>query len=123
MVLKKKIYVILGSNVGYNRNYPDNEYYEDNGDVSEYAEYSTGRLSGDLAYIIDELSGKYFIVGEILCINDGDSFSFDMSTIDNEKLKYKKLKVFDFILEKFGVALEPNIIVLTHWYKSSNVVK
>ena len=105
MGVEREDYIVIGANIGYDRY--DDDRYED------YDVYRCIKEVGEMTYVIDGMSGKYFIVGEVVKhADDYDGFGVNELVVDEESSK----RVVQFILDKFGMNVEPKIIVVTHWH-------
>lgn len=107
--VERSDWILIGANIGY-ENYNDDR-------CELYDQYSNQSDSGSLTYVIDGMSGEYFIIGEVVqCDPDGyDGFELFNLNVDDHYLKSVKL-VKEHILDKFGIEVEPKLIVITHWH-------
>jgi hypothetical protein len=109
MGVRRSDYIVIGLNIGYDKY--DDERFEEFEDYMEQGK-------GEITYLIDGYSGKYFIVGEVIkCDKDGyEGLGVnEVSTTADTPFIAAKDRVRKFINEKFGINDEPKLIVLTHW--------
>lgn len=110
MGVRRSDFVVVGANIG-------KEHYNDEQFEEVFAEFSDNKNIGEITYLIDGYSGKYFIVGQVLAA-DSEGFngiSLDFSTISDDELTQIKQKVSEHIKNKFGKEINPSVIVKTHW--------
>jgi hypothetical protein len=108
MVVRRSDWVVVGVDIGMN--YYDDENWE------LYDEFSEQKKVGEITYLIDGLSGDYFIVGTVLRADTGGYSGFGLFEIDMEQsLEQEKEKVRLHIKKNFGLDVSPKLIVLTHW--------
>ena len=110
MGVRRKDFVVVGANIG--KEHYDDEKYDD-----LFMDLDNNATIGEMTYLIDGYSGKYFIVGQVLA-SDSDGYNgikLDLSTISDEEMAGIKQRVYDYIKETFGVETNPSVIVQTHW--------
>ncbi|MEK4006521.1 hypothetical protein [Paenibacillus sp. FSL H3-0333] len=110
-------YIIIGANIGDLAvlNFEDDDEYEK---TEEYRDrYSKQKQPGDMIYLDDCYGGKYFYVGEVIQADYEGYNGFTPMEIDTDEDKFaeSKIKVKNFILEKFNVEINPKIVVMTHY--------
>lgn len=110
MGVSRSDWVVIGVDIGM-------EHYDDeNSDF--FDQYAMQSGEGDITFLIDGMSGDYFIVGEVVAHGDEyDGFGITEIPLENsERFKQIADDVLSFIKIKFDVPnIEPKIIVLTHW--------
>lgn len=107
MSINKTEWLVVGVNIGM-------EHYDD--DNYEYFEkYAERNKPGEITYLIDGMSGKYFIVGEVIAYGD----EYDGFELQEINLGYNQSvsRVKEFIRKEFdmGYEVEPKLIVLSHF--------
>lgn len=109
MGVRRSDWVVIGVNIGM-------EHYDD--DNYEYFDrYDRKKESGDITFIIDGMSGKYFIIGEVVSYGDEyDGLGLTSIPLDN-KFQESAERVKKFIRKEFDIAhiKDPELIILTHW--------
>ncbi len=107
MGVRQENYIILGADIGM-EHYND-ECYED------YEAYYDRQ--GDIFYLVDGMSGRYFIVGKVLKFGDYyEGMPRTVFDLNNEELYKEQSKLItQHIKDKFNLDVEPKLHVLTHW--------
>jgi hypothetical protein len=121
MGVNRTDFVLIGANIGFDK-YDDNIWEEENNDYDKY-NYRR-KEAGDMVYIIDGMGGDYFIIGQIIKIDEGDydGLGFiDAVQLDSE-LYETKVKVKNFIKDRFMVdseefenKIEPKLLIFSHF--------
>lgn len=92
-------------------------YDEDNYEF--FDKYTKQNEIGDMTFLVDGISGEYFVVGEvILCTEEHDGFGLcEFPIIETIEFKESAERVKEFINMNFMIdkKIYPKIIVLTHW--------
>lgn len=105
MSVEREDFIVIGANIGM-------EHYDDD-KFETYEGYDRQRKIGEMTYILDWMSGNYFIVGEV--VSHGDDYEgFGVQEVTfNDKANER---VSNFIQDKFGIDVTPKIIVVSHLY-------
>lgn len=113
MGVRRSDYVIVGANIGYDKaNFEDEDFellYEERRKPQE----------NDILYLLDGMSGEYFIVGiPLVWTDDYDGLGYHEFEINkyDQDLDRVKDKVNDYIEVLFGVKADSKLIVMTHWH-------
>ena len=110
MGIVRSDWVVVGVDIGMD--YYDDENYE------RFDQYSERCKIGEITYLIDGMSGEYFIVGEVvLHADDYKGFGVnDFPLIDMSEFKDSVGRVSTFIKENFEMEEypEPRLMILTH---------
>lgn len=109
MGVDRRDYIVVGADIGY-------EYYNDD-NYEFYDEYSLQCEEGRITFLIDCYSSDYFIVGEVLQSEYGYYDGLNYSLFGREaQIELAKIRIKDFIKNKFGIDCIPHIIIKTHFY-------
>lgn len=113
MGVRRSDWIVIGVNIGME--YADWDEHEELLD-----KYYESKENGKISYVIDGMSGEYFIVGIPLFV-DKDGYDgiqlheFDFNEQTNEQFLTYSHRVREHVKENFGIDVMPKIIVLTHW--------
>jgi len=108
MGVNRSDWIVIGANIGYGK-YDDEEY-------EKFDEFSAQDKVGEITYLIDGMSGEYFVVGIVIRADD-DGYNglgiFEINLVETYE-EYRKLAK-EHIKESFGIETEPSLIIMTHW--------
>lgn len=109
MGVKTTNYILFGADIGY-KNYDSNKY-------EEYEVYDNCTKNGEITYLLDGMSGDYFYVGIVIQCADiySDSLNFKLSDFTEELKKEYKEKLNKHVKDNFGLSINSEIIVFTHF--------
>jgi len=102
-------WIVVGADLGYDMIDEDNyEYYD---------KYSMRNSEGEKTFLIDGMSGQYFVVGEVILADTSGDQGFELTELlfKDEDIAEIKEDVKLFIKKEFNVDVEPKLLVLTHW--------
>ncbi|WP_163093815.1 hypothetical protein [Bacillus velezensis] len=100
-------WVLIGADIGYDQF--DEYKYE------EYEKFEGVDRSGEITYLIDGMSGGYFVVGEVVT-KASEYVGFRLSEIEVGDIYENACKrVRAHIRNEFGIEAEPKLIVITHF--------
>lgn len=109
--------IVVGVDIG--QELYDDDHWELEGESHyEKYDYRSKSKEGEIAYIYDGMSGRYFIVGELVK-SDYEGYSGLGRFVHDEKskeFKASKKRVKKFIQEMFGIEVEPKYITMTHYH-------
>jgi hypothetical protein len=111
MGVNRSDWIVVGVDIGM-------EHYDDE-NYEYFDQYSEQNKLGDMTFLIDGMSGEYFIVGEVLLHADAyDGFKVNGFPItETSEFNEAAERVLSFIKANFMLDKEPEpkLIVLTHW--------
>lgn len=111
MGVDRSDWIVIGVNIGM-ENYKDDNY-------DFYDKYDQQDKLGDMTFLIDGMSGKYFIVGEVLLKGDYyDGFGLnEFPIVETNELNESSARVREFVKKEFDIdnVEDPKLIVLTHF--------
>ncbi|MED4787556.1 hypothetical protein P9429_11740 [Bacillus atrophaeus] len=100
-------WVLIGADIGYDQF--DEDKYE------EYEKFAGMDNAGEITYLIDGISGEYFVVGEVVTKAD-ESEGFGISEIEVGDIYEDSCeRVRNHIRDKFGIDVEPKLVAITHF--------
>lgn len=100
-------WVLIGADIGYEQ-FAEDKY-------EEYEKFAGMDNAGEITYLIDGISGEYFVVGEVVTVAD-ESAGFGISEIEVGDIYEDSCeRVREHIRNEFGVGAEPKLIVITHF--------
>lgn len=107
MSLERTDWILIGVNIGF-------EYYDDE-DSDFFDAYSMQNHKGDMTFLIDGVSGEYFVVGEVVA--HGDEYDgFGITEISSDKFQEAVERVKDFLKITFDIDdVKPKLIAVTHY--------
>lgn len=110
MGVNRSDWIVVGVDIGM-------EHYD--GDNEElYDKYNRQSRQGNMTFIIDGMSGEYFIVGEVIKCVDEEGFGllgFPINENDLLKVSAERVKSFISLHFKIDNEIEPKLLVFTHW--------
>lgn len=106
MSVNREDYIVIGVDIGM-------DYYDDER-CDEFDEYDSQNDVGSMTYIIDGMSGNYFLVGEV--VRYGDEYEGFSGVVELEIDEAAKQRVKDFVKLKFDLDVEPKLMVVTHFH-------
>lgn len=117
MGVDRSDYIVIGANIGM-------EHYNDDWwemDINPADQYDGRDKPGEITWIIDGMSGNYFVVGEVIqCDPEGyngfNQVEIDLHGTTETKFLQASLRVREHIRDNFGIDVIPKLIVLTHWH-------
>ncbi|MER2008506.1 MAG: hypothetical protein ABS939_13735 [Psychrobacillus sp.] len=111
MGVERSDWIVVGVDIGM-KHYDDENY-------EYFDQYAERNRLGDITFLIDGMSGQYFIVGEVLLHADAyNGFGLsEFPLIETDELKESSERVLNFVKMNFEMEKhpEPKLIVLTHW--------
>lgn len=108
MSTERRDYIVVGADIGFDK------YDEDKTDF--FDQYSFQDDPGKLTFIIDGMSGEYFVVGEVIAAADYYN-DFGVQEIKpDENFESKSERVRQFVRQEFGTDVKPKILVISHYY-------
>lgn len=110
MSVNRSDWIVIGANIGM-------KHYDDD-NCEAYDELSDQDTVGEMTYLIDGMSGEYFIVGEVVAADTDGYNGFpitELPILQPRIFDEKRDRVAKFIESNFGIEVEPKLIVLTHW--------
>jgi len=109
MGVSRSDWIVVGADLGYGM--VDEENYD------YYDKYSKRNNEGEITFLIDGMSGQYFIVGEVVLADTEGYQGFELTELlfKDDDIEEAKENVRAFIKTAFNVEVEPKLLVLTHW--------
>lgn len=114
MGVNRSDWIVIGVNIG--AEYHKDEWYEM--DDCPLEKYEENKNPGEITYIFDGMSGRYFVVGEVIqCDPEGYNGlkMFEESKMEDKDYFAAVERVKIHIKDNFGIDTEPELIVFTHW--------
>ncbi|MCM3109947.1 hypothetical protein [Lederbergia lenta] len=111
MGVDRSDWIVVGVDIGM-KHYDDDNY-------EYFDQYSEQNKLGEITFLIDGMSSKYFIVGEVLShadFYDGLGIN-EFPLVETNELDESAERVLEFVKMNFDMEKypEPKLIVLTHW--------
>lgn len=117
MGVNRSDYILIGTNLNHISGQFGEDFYES--PENDKFLWKRNHKVGELAYLSDNYSDNYFIVGvpieidkdgyEGLCVTE-----FNFNTLNPTHQQYVKM-VKEHVKEKFAIDVIPHLIVLTHY--------
>ncbi|MGG4434400.1 hypothetical protein AAXE64_07550 [Priestia megaterium] len=109
MGVSRSDWMVVGVDLGYDK--VDEENYE------YYDTYAQRNKEGEMTFLIDGISGTYFVVGEVILADTSGYQGFELTELlfNDSDIEESKENVKTFIKKEFNIDVEPKLLVLTHW--------
>lgn len=107
MGVRRTDWILIGANIGFNH------YDDENTDF--FDTYNMQSHKGDITFLIDGMSGEYFVVGEVIA--RGDEYDgFGITEISSDSFQEAVERVEAFLKLMFNIDdVKPKLIAVTHY--------
>lgn len=109
MALERSDFIVIGADIG------SDKFSGDKTDF--YDQYARQDEPGKLTFIIDNIYGEYFVVGEVVAASADFYEGFGVKEIKPyDSFESKCERVRKFVRKEFGVEIEPKLLVITNYH-------